>query len=71
MTAGSLQTRHLLPTAVIVNPVVQWPGASLEPSGYHRSNFDVVVIFQAGVSRDKCPITDDQVGFAVQLQIVE
>ena len=54
-----------------MNPVVQLPVASLETSGDNRSDFDVVLIFQARIPRDKRPVTDDKVGFAVQVQIVE
>jgi hypothetical protein len=45
--------------------------ASLEASGDHRSDFNVVVIFETGVAGNKRPVADHKVGFAVQLQMVE
>jgi hypothetical protein len=44
---------------------------SLAATRNHWSNFDVVVVSEASITRDQSPIADDEVGLAVEFQIVE
>ena len=65
MTAGSLQTRHLLPTAVIARP------SSCGSAGDDGSDLDDVVVGQTCITGHERAVADDEVGFPAETQLLE
>ena len=44
---------------------------SLAATRNHWSNFDVVIVSEASIARNKSPIANDEMRFAIQFEVIE